>query len=484
MGSGQARGLGHEATYSVSELTEEIREVVVDAFDGIWVVGEVQRARQSQRGHLYFELVEKGRADRIVGKIDAVIWQRDHLRVRRSLSASGQEIVDGQQIRCWGQVDFYGPAGRLQLVVRDVDPLFTLGLLEQRRRETMATLAKAGLLDRNQQLALADVPLDIGLITSSGSAAYHDFIAGLVESGYGFRVHFVHAAMQGAEAERQVVAALRSFGNLSSSGGQAPAVIVLIRGGGSRSDLAAFDSRRIAEAVARSPLPVLTGLGHEIDQSIADQVSHLAFKTPTKVAEFLIERVALAERSIAACGEALRQLAGKKLQQAEQSLRRCEQLAPVARLRLQGASRTVDHHARLVGRASRQRLFEAHRVTGELAGRMRVAAPRLVDRHRGRPEQVARRLVGVATGRLRESLAVLKGVSRLCAELSPERVLERGFSITRDSRHNIVREPSGVQPGDRIVTTLAGGTLDSLVQKTSLVENNGRLEKNSRAEKS
>ncbi len=446
-------------------MTEEIREVVGDSFDGIWVVGEVQRARASQRGHLYFELVEKGRADRIIGKIDAVIWHRDHLRVRRTLSASSQEVVDGQQIRCWGQVDFYGPAGRLQLVVRDVDPLFTLGLLEKRRREILAGLAKVGLLDRNQQLELAEVPLRVGLVTSGDSAAYHDFLASLVESGFGFSVQFVHASMQGSEAEKQVVAALRSLAAFESAAGHAVDVIVLIRGGGSRSDLAAFDSRRIAEAVARSPLPVLTGLGHEIDESIADRVSHTAFKTPTKVAEFLIERVAAAERSLAACAAALRHLAGERLQQAELSMRRCERLAPVARSRLQSATRMVDHHAQRVGQASRRRLIEADRVAAELAGRMGASAPRLVARHRDRPDQIAQRLVGIASGRVRESQAMLNGVARLCAELSPEKVLERGFSITRDRDNNIVREPSRVQPGDRIVTTLAGGRLDSRVEK-------------------
>ena len=119
--------------------------MLVDSFAGLWVAGEVQRARPSQRGHLYFELVEKGRGDRIVGKLDAVLWRTAHQRVRRTLAASGLEIADGHQIRCWARVDFYGPAGRLQLIVQDVDPLFTLGLLERRRRETLAALAAAGL---------------------------------------------------------------------------------------------------------------------------------------------------------------------------------------------------------------------------------------------------------------------------------------------------------------------------------------------------
>ncbi len=455
-------------TYSVSELTEEIREVVSETFDGIWVAGEVQRPRPSQRGHLYFELVEKGRGDKIVGKVDAVLWRGNHLRVRKTLAASGQEIQGGQQIRCWGQIDFYGPAGRLQLIVRDVDPLFSLGMLEQRRRATLAALASANLLDRNRQLALPEVPLDIGLVTSGDSAAYHDFLVGLAESGYGFRVRFVHAAMQGQEAERQVVAALGKLARSSASSDRSSrlAAIVLIRGGGSRSDLAAFDSRRIAEAVARCPLPVLTGLGHEIDQSIADQVSHAAFKTPTKVAEFLIERVAVAEGSVASCALALGQVALERLRRAGQDIRRSERLAQVARLRLQASAHAVRHAARTVGRLGRQRLREAHGATLTLARRLTTSAPRLIERRSEPPKRLARRLADVASGRLREAEATLAGVARLCSELAPERVLERGFSITRDSADKIIREPSEVGPGDRISSTLASGVLESRVEET------------------
>ncbi len=448
-----------DETYSVSELTDEIRDLLAEAYAGVWVAGEVQRVRASQRGHLYFELIEKGRGDRIVGKVDAVLWQSHHSRVRRNLAASGQEIAEGQQIRCWGRIDFYGPAGRLQLIVHEVDPLFTLGLLERRRRETLAALAEAGLLEANRELPLPPVPLDIGLVTSKGSAAYHDFLASLAESGYGFRVFFVHAAMQGREAERQVASALKTLADLPLD------CILLIRGGGSRTDLAAFDSRTVSEAVARCPLPVLTGLGHEIDQSIADRVSHTAFKTPTKVAEFLIECVALAERSVVACRQALGHLSLNRLRQAIQQLGRGEKLAQVARLRLLAAARTVRDAGRLLGRISHRRLREAETSADRLARRIVTGAPRLVERHRPRPRILGRRLADVATGRLREVEAMLGGVARVCSELAPERTLERGYSITRDRADRIVREPRQVRPGDRIVTTLAGGKLKSRVEE-------------------
>ena len=459
-------------TYSVSELTEEIRDLLAEAYAGVWVAGEAQRVRASRSGHLYFELIEKGRGDHIVGKIDAVLWRSHHQRIRHVLAANGQRIADGQQIRCWGRLDFYGPAGRLQLVVQEVDPLFTLGLLEQRRRQTLAALATAGLLDRNRERPLPAVPLDVGLVTSEGSAAFHDFLAGLAESGYGFRVFFAHASMQGHDAERQVAAALRDIPTvgLRNDAKEALDAVVLIRGGGSRTDLAAFDSRVIAEAVARCPLPVLTGLGHEIDQSIADRVSHAAFKTPSKVAEFLIERVAEAERGVVACEAALEHLGGRRLRHARRQLAGAERLAQVARQRVRVAARTVLDAGRTCGRISRRRLREARRATAELARRLANSAPRLLERQRSRPEQLSQRLVDVASGRLREVEAELRGVARICFELAPERVLERGYSITRDPADKIVRAPGDVEPGDRIVTTLAGGALNSRVLDSRVEE--------------
>ncbi len=136
-----------EPTYSVSQLCGEVREFLAEAFSAVWMVGEAQRVRPSARGHVYFELVEKGERDEIVGKLDAVIWKGDFLKISRLLAASEQRLVDGVQIRCRGSLDFYAPTGRLQLCVRDVDPAFSLGQMERRRRETLAALAAAGLLE-------------------------------------------------------------------------------------------------------------------------------------------------------------------------------------------------------------------------------------------------------------------------------------------------------------------------------------------------
>lgn len=393
-----------------------MREFLGEAFPSVWVAGEIQKVYQHASGHVYFEVIEKGERDHIVAKLDAVIWKTDHQRIQRLLAASQQRLVAGIQIRCRGDLTFYPPNGRLQLCVREVDPAFTLGLLERRRRETLAALAAAGLLERNRGLPLADLPLSIALITSHGSAAYHDFLSGLRESGYGFRVLFVHAAVQGREAERDVVSALASLAGLALD------CAVLIRGGGSRTDLAAFDSRAIAEAIAGAPFPVLTGLGHEIDTSIADLTAHAAFKTPTKVAEFLIERVAAAEQALAAVRRALLREALEPLRAGREALGRAERGVSLARMRLAAAGARIEEHARTLGRLGRSAL--------------------------------------------REAAATLQGIERLCLQLAPERTLERGFSLTRDASGRVVRRPDQVRPGDVITTRVSGGDFNSRVEGT------------------
>jgi exodeoxyribonuclease VII large subunit len=425
-----------EETYTVSRLGAEVRDFVGQAFRGVWVMGEVRRPRANPRGHLYFELVEKGEADDIVGRLDAVVFRGDLVQVRRALRQAGQELDEGIAIRCRADLDFYPAGGRLQLVVRAIDPVFTLGLLARRRQQTLEALAAAGLLERNRALPLAELPLCVGLVTSHGSAAYHDFLATLRESGYGFRVLFAHAAVQGPGAERELVSALATLGGAGCD------CVALVRGGGARSDLQVFDSRRLAEAVARLPRPVLTGLGHEIDQSIADRVAHSAFKTPTKVAEHLVALAAAAEQAVRRLQRDFGRVARRPLDGAGAALARAERAAAVAGGRL----RAVD--SRLAG----------------LARRLREAGTRRLESARRAPPRVGQRLLDLARGRLREAAAQVRGLARLAAGLGPERTLRRGYSITRSGAGRLLRRPEDAPPGERLVTQLAGGVVRSRVE--------------------
>jgi exodeoxyribonuclease VII large subunit len=407
--------LNAEATYSVSQLCAEVQELLQEVYSSLWVAGEIQGLKEHRRGHVYFDLIEKGPADEIVGKVAAVCWRKDHERIRRALEAAGQALAEGQEIRCRGNLDFYAPFGRLQLAVREVDPVFTLGQLARRRRETLAALAAAGLLERNRALPLPALPLRVALVTSEGSAAYHDFLATLRESGYGFEVVVLHASVQGRAAEVELAAAFAALTRIEVD------CVALVRGGGARADLAAFDARPVAEAVARSPVPVLTGLGHEIDETIADRVAHTALKTPTKVAELLVERMRAAEAAVAASRQRLLRAAPAPLRRAAEATARVERGLRAASFRLEGRRERLADLARRLSRSSRRLIAS-----------------------RG---------------------ALVEGRERLCRGLGVERTLARGFTITRDAAGRILKSAGAVQAGDRIVSDWRDGSRTSRVEE-------------------
>ena len=456
-------GFDFEPTYRVSELNLEIREILGEAFRGIWVRGELQRPRPSRRGHLYMEVVEKGRGDEIVGKIDAVIWRSDYERIRRQLRSAGHQLTDGMEIRCFGGLDYYGPGGRLQFVVREVDPLFTLGRLELRRRETLKALTDAGLTELNRSLDLTPLPLRIGLVTSHESAAYHDFLTGLADSGYGFQVLFVHTGMQGSGAEKEIAGALDLLGRVQFQGEPLDAVVVT-RGGGSRTDLATFDTRAVAEAVCRCERPVLCGLGHEIDQSIADQVCHTSVKTPTQAAELLVSRVADQDMYLQDVQAAILDAAERRLDEARRRMQRAEPAARMAGLRLRSYGQKLDEMSRRLERSGRRALDLVELKRRSLAENLAVAARRRLDRAAELPESVARRIATGASARLDRQTTRLDGLERLCHGLAPERILERGFSLTFDQHGKLVTDPDRIRSGDVLVTRLARGSLTSRVE--------------------
>ena len=446
-------------TYRVSELTEEIKVFLGEAFPSVWVAGEIHRMRASPKGHLYFELVEKGEHDDIVGRIEGVIFKMERDRIARLLRRTGQDLVDGQEVRCRGSVDVFPASGRLQLVVREIDPLASLGMLERRRREILAGLESAGLLDRNRGLELAALPLRIGLVTSAGSAAYHDFMSSLEASGYAFQVVLAATPVQGQGAEARVASALRA---LRLAG---VACAVLVRGGGSKSDLQIFDSRVVAEAIARAPFPVLTGLGHEIDRSIADRVAHSSFKTPTMAAEFLVARLAAAEARVRALERALGRSARLPVARAELQASHVEQRLLRCGERVHDFARRLEAVRGRAGAAARLRVRAAQRETRDAAARLARLAPRAVESRSRLPEALARRIASRALDRVRRDDARVSALERLAAELRPERTLQRGFSITRAADGALVRDPAQVSPGARLTTDVHRGRIESTVDR-------------------
>ncbi len=217
--------------------------------------------------------------------------------------------------------------------------------------------------------------------------------------------------------------------------------------------------------MARAPLPVLTGLGHEIDESISDMVAHTALKTPTKVAEFLVERLRAADLRVAEVRRALKREALEPLRLGREAVGRAERGLALARFRLSEASTRVAHAARMLSAAIERRLRDAAGRLEELRQRLIVIAPIRLEQQAWAPERLAEQLVARTRGKLRELAVRLEGWEMICRQLAPEKTLQRGFSITRDWRGKLVVHPREVEPGDLIRTELAQGRLKSRVEE-------------------
>lgn len=269
---------------SVSELIADVNDVLAREFHDVWVYGEVGKVTNAASGHCYFDLIEEEGGER------SVLSVKLFRGVRQSLAAKMKQhqvdIVSGVKVRIRGTPDVFTANGSFGFKMSDLDPRFTLGDLAAKREEIVERLKRDRLYDRNRLTTLPLVPLAIGLVTSKGSAAHADFMKTLEQSGIGFQVSLCDVRVQGDGAAASVAAAVAYLASLADID-----LIAVVRGGGSKTDLAAFDDEALARAVATCEKPVFTGIGHEIDQSIIDEIAYSWNKTPTACAVAIIDIV-------------------------------------------------------------------------------------------------------------------------------------------------------------------------------------------------
>lgn len=427
-------------TLTVRELCSTIDRTLRQAFPTeVWVAGAISNLKRSSAGHVYFDLVEPGRlGDAGAASIPVALFAARRTLVNRVLTRSGGAVrmTDGTEIRIRGEVGFYERGGRVQLLMSLIDPAYTLGQLAEARQRLLQQLANEDLLEANRRQALAVLPLRVALVTSAGSAAHADFCHELDRGGYRFELQVWDARVQGADAVETLVWALNAAADWR------PDVIAIVRGGGARTDLAAFDHEQVVRAVACSPVPVITGIGHETDRSVCDEVAHTAAKTPTACAAFVVERVRqFAERVDSAAGR----------------------LHQVASRRLDARERELQHASGRVIRAATASLTRSDAVLVDRAQRIRQAGR--VGHRRGEDLLAAHlsRLRTSAGNQLRRAEHPLELAAVRMRAADPVEALRRGWSITRREDGGLLTDPGQVAPGALLVTTLAGGSVTSTV---------------------
>lgn len=286
------------STITLLELNKRIKSTLDESFDApIWIIAEINSMMVHRSGHCYMELIQKAKdSDKIVAQARATIWSTQYRFISSYFqSVTNTNLEKGINILVKVSVDFHELYG-ISLNIRDIDPAYTLGDLEKRKKEIIEKLISEGVFDMNKSLMLPVVIQRIAIISSAGAAGYEDFINQLDTNkfGYKFELSLFEADMQGANTESSVTKALS---NIFDRGSEFD-VVVIIRGGGSKSDLSYFDNYNIASYVAQFPIPVLAGIGHERDESVTDMVAHTKLKTPTAVANFIVDFNLLYENEI------------------------------------------------------------------------------------------------------------------------------------------------------------------------------------------
>lgn len=427
-------------TWTPGELHEAINGLLEHVFgEVVWIEGELVDLKRSRAGHAYFRLLDAD-GDRPDSRPSLSVTLFDSARrsVNSYLHSQGDPIrmSDGIRVRVGGRLATYPARSTVQLVMDRIDPAFTLGLLGRERARILATLKEEGLIGRNRETPLPLVPLRVGLVTSIGSAAHADALDELSGSGIGFHVLTFDARTQGTDAPESIV---RAIGTAPSSGVE---VILLVRGGGAVTDLAAFDDETVARAIAACPVPVITGIGHELDSTVADAVAHTTHKTPTAAAASIVEAVRAAGRRFEDHWAAVRSGVEGRMVRADDRLARVGHRAGTAAAhRLERRRDAVDNAARAVATATRRRLRSLDDDLRSLAVRPAPAAVRVL-------------------GRAGDQLTVLAARS---AANDPHAALRRGWSITRTVEGPLVRSVGDVDVGTELVTTTADGTIRSRV---------------------
>jgi len=421
------------------QLNRIIQTTLDQHLDGdYWVIAEVGELRVNQKGHCYMELVEK-EGQRLKAKLRATIWAYDFYNLNSLFrQVTGRPLNVGMKILARVAVQFHELYG-LSLHVRDLDPNFTLGERARLRQQVIDRLKKEDLFDQNRTLQLPLVPQRVGIISSATAAGYGDFMDHLIGNSHGYKFQFqlFDTTMQGEVAVKSLV---RSFQKVSLKFDELD-LVVLIRGGGSQVDFDCFDSFEVAAAIANCSLPVITGIGHHRDDTIADMVAHSKMKTPTAVAEFLVNGMNAFDQQLNYLSDQIKTQANRLLVDQQ--------------TRLLGLLKSLGHSSQNVisGNKYRVKLLEQRLDSGSRSA-LRESAKQL-ERYQ---EQLMKEPVRLLA-KEDKKLAHLETALRLA---DPVEVLKRGYSITYVG-DQLLKQQKQLKKGDILTTHSTARTITSTV---------------------
>jgi exodeoxyribonuclease VII large subunit len=426
---------------SVLQLTTAIQQVLEKELEPlVWVVGELSDFRQAPQGHVYFELVEK-QGNQVQAKIRANLWQFTYRSVAAKFeSVTGTTLKNGMKVLAQVSVTYH-PVYGLSLNVKDIDPSFSLGERARIRQETITKLTQEGWMGHNARLPLPLVIQRIAIISSATAAGYGDFINQLAGNPQGYKVYhqLFPSMMQGNDAVDSLLSALDQIAEQAEK--LHLDAVVIIRGGGAQLDLDCFDDYRLALRIADFSLPVLTGIGHERDETIADLVAHTRLKTPTAVAEFILSSFREYEENLALAAQRLDWITRTKFSEEERKLQACH-------LRIQGEGK------QLLSREGEKARTSALRIQHAVKNDTKQEKSKLEQRQ----DQLKKGLQRFIKIQL-ESITRLETGTR---QLDPNALLQKGYTRT-ESQGKPIHQLTLV-PGDQILTHTSTQKISSTIQ--------------------
>lgn len=426
---------------SLKELQELISGTISTEIGGyFWVSAEISELKINYSGHCYIELVEKEEKESLIcARMRAVIWSRKaRFLLPYFKTTAGIDLSEGIAVLLKGKIEYHAVYG-ISLVVDDIDPGFTMGDLAIKRNEIIKKLQSEGVIDMNKDLSLPLHPERIAVISSGEAAGFEDFKNQLLNNPYRYKytVDLFKAVMQGSETEKSVINALSRISESISDFD----LVSIVRGGGSQSDLSWFDNYEIAYFITQFPLPVISGIGHDRDISVTDMVAHTSCKTPTAVADFLIEQTAETDRYIDSLS---RNIIRSSRAELDRSLNYIDsirsKLISASKLSLSSMRITLTHRKELIRSGTtlflREKYSQLNRIKAELISE---------------PQKFVTKID-----------TSLHNISKTIEHLSPEKVLKRGYSITL-LKGKSLKNSANINKGEKITTILHNGKIDSEV---------------------
>jgi exodeoxyribonuclease VII large subunit len=449
---------------SLTELQLIIKDSIYVSLPGMyWVIAEIAEMKENNSGHCYLELVEKDPDEiNIRSRVRAVIWSKKHNFLKSFFeNTTGESLRVGLKVLIKVIVEYHEIYG-LSLVINDIDPAFTMGEMAIRRQQIIKRLEKEGVLTMNKEHIFPMLPKNIAVISSRNAAGYSDFLKHLTGNsfGYVFNIHLFEASMQGTETEASIIDALDRISDVS----ELFDVVAIIRGGGSQFDLSWFDNYNIAYHITQFPLPVLTGIGHEKDFSVTDIVAYESLKTPTAVADFLIDTFAETENYLTETSRTISELASSIIKiNREQLDRSMMRLIPLTSNRINSEKEKLSKNIFAVINLGKQYIMKEEAVPVSLQSRIRLASGHLLCDNAGKVERFVENIQGQSFDMIKQWSKQLNYLGKDLTLINPDNVLKRGYTIS-SMNGTILKSSKMIKEGDEIQTRFSDGTVRSIVE--------------------